>query len=123
STLLYDAPISLNVQSYAPRMNIRSKVNVDGTGIAWWSAGESAPLRYVAAGPPWSEPNLPALAPRLRSGAQLVAVRSATAGIPVSTGHVHPFVQGDIAFAHNGFLGKFRESTRRPLEQRLPDRL
>ena len=123
STLLYDPPRGLSEQAHSPREQIACRVNVDGTGVAWWHAGERMPLRYVTVRPPWSDPNLPALSRRLRSRIQLAAVRSATAGIPVGPSNVHPFEFNHHVFAHNGFLERFRDTTGRPLLQALPDHL
>jgi len=124
STLLFDAPHSLHEQAYRPREQTHGFVNVDGTGVAWWPSLERAdPLCYVSERPPWADPNLSRLAPRLEGALQIATVRSATEGIPVGPGNVHPFVHGRLAFAHNGFLGGFRECTGRPLLERLPDSL
>jgi gamma-glutamyl hercynylcysteine S-oxide hydrolase len=122
SLLLYDTPRSLEVQAYDPREQHSGHVNVDGTGVVWW-ADEPEPLRYVTDRSPWADANLPALAPRLRSGVQLAAVRSATPGIPAGPANVAPFTHGRVAAVHNGSIGGFLERTRRPLMQRLPDHL
>jgi len=123
SSLLSDPPHSLSHQARAPRQQRPGVVNVDGTGVAWWSPDAPEPLRYVSDGPPWSDANLPWLAPRLRSDVQLALVRSATTGIPYGTAFVSPFVHGRLACAHNGWVGRFREATARPLLARLPDHL
>ncbi len=136
STLLYDAPRSLEVQANAPREQLQGNVNVDGMGIAWWEpehprpSGQvserprwPAPLRYVSERPPWSDQNLPALAPRLLGRIQLAAVRSATPGMPFSPGAVAPFVRGALAAAHNGRIEAFRERMCRVLLERLPGHL
>lgn len=123
STLLYDPPRSLEVLAYDPREQRTGNVNVDGTGIAWWAEGEPQPLRYVTDRPPWSDPNLPSLAPRLTAGAQLAAVRGATPGIGYGPGCVAPFVHGTLAGAHNGYIRDFRTRVARPLLDLLPDRL
>ncbi|MGD8330628.1 MAG: class II glutamine amidotransferase [Acidobacteriota bacterium] len=106
-SLLYEAPHSLEVQAYRPREMLSGHVNVDGTGVVWWSSGERAPLRYVSAQPPWSDANLPGLAGRL-SGAPVVAVvRSQTPGMPAGVAAVHPFTYEGWAGAHNGYLREF----------------
>jgi glutamine amidotransferase len=121
--LLYDAPRSLEVQAYRPREQLSGYVNVDGTGVAWWDGFGSEPLRYVSERPPWSDPNLPGLARRLRGSLQLAAVRSATPGVPFGPATVAPFVHRGVAAAHNGYLGAFRQSVARQLLGRLPDHL
>lgn len=125
SALLYDPPHSLDHQSYAPQQMLRGHVNVDGTGVAWWPEGsrDGPPLRYVTERPPWSDANLPTLAPRIAATMQLSAVRSATPGVPFGPGNVAPFVHGALAGVHNGWLGRFRERTGRELTARLPDHL
>jgi len=110
STWLLDAPHSLEKQAYQPREMVSGTVNVDGTGIAWWPSPDAPAMRYLFDGPPWADPNLRHLTPRLVSGAQLGVVRSATPGIGHGIGHVQPFLDesSDTAFAHNGWLGGFR---------------
>ena len=122
STPLLDPPHSLAVQSQDPREQLHGRLNVDGTGVAWWEeAPGGAPLRYVTERTLWSDPNLAPLAPKLRGRIQIAAVRSATPGVPFGPGNVAPFVHGGLAGAHNGFLGRFREATGRALAARLPD--
>jgi len=99
---------SLERQAYRPKDMVRGHVNVDGTGLAWWPAAEAVPLRYVTGGPPWSDPNLRTLLPRLSAPSQLAAVRSASPGMGYGIEHVQPFVHGEIALVHNGWIGGFR---------------
>lgn len=121
STLVYDPPRGLETLAYDPREMQSGTVNVDGTGIAWWDGSGPEPLRYVTESTPWADPNLPRLAPRLRGNVQIAAVRSATPGIPFGAGAVAPFTHGRVAFAHNGWLGGFRDGVGRDLMSRLPD--
>ena len=120
STALFDAPHSLYEQAIRPREQLKGRVNVDGTGIAWWRPGEEQPLRYRTDGAPWADENLVSLAPRLAAPLQLAAVRSATPGMPYSVGNAAPFIWGPLAMAHNGWIGEFRTATMAPLLQRLP---
>lgn len=122
SALLSDPPHSLEHQSYAPTSLLNGHVNVDGTGVAWVDdAGQL--LRYVCAGPLWSDPNLPLLAPHLRARVQVAAVRSATPGIPFGAAFAAPFALHGLAFAHNGFIASYRERVMRPLLAALPEEL
>ncbi|NIR59052.1 MAG: hypothetical protein GWO02_05790, partial [Gammaproteobacteria bacterium] len=73
--------------------------------------------------PPWSDPNLPSLAPRWRARTLVATVRSATIGVPTAPGTVLPFEQDGIVGTHNGFLRKFRESTAARCLAKLPDDL
>lgn len=127
STLLTDSSHGLFEQAHSPRMQTYGKINVDGTGVAWWRQGDPDPLRYVFAGAPWADPNLPVLAPRLSGVLQIAAVRSATAGIPFGAGNVHPFLvpasegRPGLAMAHNGFLRGFRGPVGHALICDLPE--
>lgn len=126
SALLYDPPHALDHQAYAPREMLTGHVNVDGTGVVWWpepGGGGEEPLRYVTERPPWSDPNLPGLSRRLTASMALAAVRSASPDVPFGPGLVGPFVRGNVAGVHNGWLGRFRERTGRELAARLPEHL
>jgi len=109
ASLLYAPTHSLDEQAYRPREMVSGTVNVDGTGVAWWSGADPEPLRYVTTMPPWSDPNLPTLARRLCGAPILATVRSATPGIPVENGAVLPFVHETIAGSHNGYLERFSD--------------
>lgn len=118
---LFDPPRSLTALAKQPRELVRGTVNVDGTGVAWWPEAGEPPLRYATPRPPWSDPNLPGLAPRLTAPVHLAAVRSATPGIPFGAPAVAPFVAEGLAFAHNGWIDGFRGTVGRRLLERLPD--
>lgn len=123
SELLFDAPHGLESQAYRPRELVSGHVNVDGTGLVWWSDDPAVrdaarPLRYVTERPPWADGNLSDLG-RLSAPVQLAAVRSATPGMPFTPDAVGPFARGDWAFAHNGYLEDFRGSWQAPLMERL----
>jgi gamma-glutamyl hercynylcysteine S-oxide hydrolase len=128
SVLLSEPPWSLREQAWRARLpgpRGTNAVNVDGTGVVWWPAGEQRrpPLRYVTELPPWADPNLLGLAGRLRGAMQLALVRSATPGLPYGAWSVAPFVHGRLAVAHNGRVGGFRGVPGRQLLERLPDDL
>lgn len=120
SALLYDAPHALEDQAYRPRQQQHGNVNVDGTGAVWWRSGERDPLRYVTTSPPWSDPNLPALAPRMEGHTLLAAVRGATPGVGFGAGLVAPFLHDGVAFVHNGWIGGFRDGIGAELLRGLP---
>lgn len=120
---LLDAAHGLAVQSYAPRELQHGTVNVDGTGFAWWRDGDDLPLRYVTVRPPWADANLAALAPRLTGHTILGVVRGGTPGVGHGDDHVAPFVLGDLAVAHNGWVGGFRDGVAAGLLRALPDDL
>lgn len=123
STLLYDPPHALAHQAWAPREQQHGNVNVDGTAIVWWRPDDPAPLRYVTTATPWADPNLPTLAQRLTGHTVLAAVRGATPGIGFGPDMVAPFVQDGVAFAHNGWIGGFRDDVAPGLLRALPDDL
>ena len=109
AALLYEAPHSLEHQSYVPREMVSGHVNVDGTGVAWWQGGIAEPLRYVSERPPWSDPNLPSISPRLTGSPVLAVVRSQTPGMPAGVGSAHPFSHDRWAGSHNGYLEGFAD--------------
>ncbi len=107
SSVLYDPPHSLEHQAYLPREMLSGHVNVDGTGVAWWKAGDANPLLYVSELPPWSDPNLSRLAPKLEGSPILSVVRSATPGMPSGVAAAHPFTYEGWAGGHNGYITGF----------------
>lgn len=121
AALLYDPPHSLEHAAYEPKEMVTGNINVDGTGVAWWPDGSSQPLRYVTIDPPWSDPNLPSLASHLVGVPVLAAVRSATPGMPYGPANVAPFVDGDLAGCHNGWIGGFSEGQGRRLSLGLSE--
>ncbi|MDG6101601.1 ergothioneine biosynthesis protein EgtC [Dactylosporangium aurantiacum] len=104
SRLLFDPPHGLEHQSWAPRdMRGGGTINADGFGLGWFpSADLPQPVVYRSARPLWSDLALPALAAATTSGAVLAAVRSATAGMPVTESAAAPFHDGPWLFSHNG---------------------
>lgn len=121
SSLLFDPPHSLEKVAHSPRELLRGAVNVDGTGVAWWSGEDPEPMSYVSSQPPWSDPNLTGLSRRLSGSTIVAAVRSATPGIPFGTSNVAPFTGEGIAMVHNGWIGGFRDGLGRELLGRLTD--
>lgn len=121
SSVLYDPPHSLEQASHSPRELLDGSVNVDGTGVAWWEPGDPDPMRYVTTQPPWSDPNLAGLSRRLHGDTILAAVRSATPGIPFGPSNVAPFIAGEMAGVHNGWIGGFRQGVGRALVESLSD--
>ena len=111
-------PHSLLHQSWAPAdMRGGGTINADGFGIGWL-AGVVA-RRYRRDVPMWSDASLPDLAASISSGAILAAVRSATAGMPVTETACAPFVEGAVMFSHNGVVDGWPASVA-PLAQALP---
>ena len=122
SALLFDPPHSLHEQAYRPAEMVHGTVNVDGTGVAWWTGTDPTPLSYVTTASPWADPSLQSLAGRLGGRVMLAAVRSATPGIGISSEHVHPFTSGVLAGAHNGRIAGIKGAAGRDLVAELGDR-
>jgi glutamine amidotransferase len=108
--LLFTPGHGLVHQSWAPReMRGGGTINADGFGVGWYPAdggadGAGHPVRYRQPGPIWSDQALPGLAATTTSAAVLAAVRSATVGMPVTTGATAPFGEGRWLFSHNGVV-------------------
>jgi glutamine amidotransferase len=103
SAVLFDPPHSLAHQSWAPRdMRGGGTINADGFGVGWHTP--AGPVRYRRATPLWSDVTLPSLSAGLVTGAILAAVRSATAGMPVTETAAAPFATGKWLFSHNGVV-------------------
>jgi glutamine amidotransferase len=101
--LISEPPHSLVHQSWAPRdMRGGGTINADGFGIGWHTGGEV--VRYRRATPIWSDTTLPGLAASVTTTAMLAAVRSATAGMPVTETAAAPFGDGPWLFSHNGVV-------------------
>jgi gamma-glutamyl hercynylcysteine S-oxide hydrolase len=81
------------------------------------SAAEA--VRYRRASPMWSDAALAGLARVTTSGAILAAVRSATAGMPVTEGACAPFAGAGFLFSHNGRVMGWPGSVAK-LAERLP---
>jgi glutamine amidotransferase len=112
-TLLLDPPHSLVRQSWAPRRQVRVRMNADGFGVGWYVEGEAGPARYRRAVPAWTDQNLVELSRAVRTGAALATVRSATSGFPVHEGACAPFRSGPWLFSHNGRLFDWPDAVER----------
>jgi glutamine amidotransferase len=120
SRLLYDPPHSLVRQASAPRdMRAGGTINADGFGIGWYPGPDDQPRRYRGVQPMWTDPELPRLAADIAAGAVLAAVRSATAGMPVTHTACAPFTGDGWLFSLNGRIAGWPESVA-PLAGRLP---
>jgi glutamine amidotransferase len=108
--VLFHAPHSLLVQSYAPAdMRGGGSVNADGYGLGWYAEGPE-PLRLRRSAPLWTDGDLPALAGSVRSHAFMAAVRNGTTGMPVVEAANAPFTGGPFLFSHNGLVKGWPES-------------
>lgn len=84
-----------------------SRQHADGWGMAWYAPGDAP------ADPPRVERSTKCAAddPRFadvthaaQGDAGFVHLRWATPGLPIVTSNTHPFVHGQLAFAHNGAI-------------------
>ncbi len=104
--LLYAAPHSLHVQSWAPRHQRYGTVNADGFGVGWYpeAVGPEAeePLRYRRAMPIWGDASFADAARAIVSGCVVAAVRDATVGFGSEESGAQPFRADRLLFSHNG---------------------
>ena len=111
--LLYEAPHSLHVQSWAPRRQRHGTVNADGFGVGWYPTEERSaghpdasekpePLRYRRAMPIWGDASFADAARAISSGCVVAAVRDATVGFGSEESGAQPFRADRLLFSHNG---------------------
>jgi glutamine amidotransferase len=99
--LVLERPHGLLQQSWAPRRQAHGTVNADGWGIGFHTdQGQVARWRSVR--PLWQETAFPSVAPHLRAGSVVAAVRSATVGMPIEESACAPFLAGGWLVSHNG---------------------
>jgi gamma-glutamyl hercynylcysteine S-oxide hydrolase len=133
ASLMLEPPHGLLVQSYAPRRQKYGLMNADGWGAGFFTdadgrypsarAGErrgpggrplagndpGAPLvvrRWRSAAPLWGEASFASVAPVLRSGCVVAAVRSASKGMPIESTASAPFTDGQWLLSHNGLVDR-----------------
>ncbi|MFD3810997.1 ergothioneine biosynthesis protein EgtC [Rhodococcus sp. NPDC058639] len=100
--LLHRGPHSLIRQSFAPRdMRGGGTINADGFGVGWWR-DDGTFGRYRSASPIWSDPFVGEGLSGIRGGALMVALRSATEGMPVERSAAAPFGDARWGFSLNG---------------------
>lgn len=102
SSLVLDPEFGLEHQSYAPRRQRRGLMNADGWGVGLYVDDQPTPVRWRSARPLWGDASFASVAPVLRSGAVLAAVRSATPGMPMDESAAAPFTDGHWLLSHNG---------------------
>jgi glutamine amidotransferase len=121
--LLTLPPHSLERQAHAPRHQTPGRINADGWGVGWYDpAVRSAPARYRTATPMWADTAFAEVAPLVRSGTVVAAVRNASPGAPVEETGSSPFVAGDLLFTHNGYVDGFRGPLGVTLRRSLSER-
>lgn len=121
--VVLDPPFGLLRQSYAPREQRHGTVNADGFGVGWYAAEvRPEPARYRRGQPLWTDRSFASMAPVIRSGCVLAAVRSATHPFASDEAGAAPFTAGRWLFSHNGALDDFAEAAPE-LRAHLPARV
>jgi glutamine amidotransferase len=108
ASLVLEPPYGLLVQSYAPRRQKHGLMNADGWGVGFYSPDlpDGRPCRWRSAAPLWGDASFASVAPALRSGCVVAAVRSATVGMPIETSASPPFTDGRWLLSHNGLVDR-----------------
>ncbi len=106
AAVLLEPPHGLLRQSYAPRRQAHGTMNADGWGCGFYDATTGGPARWRAARPLWSDRSFASVAPHVRSGCVLGAVRSASAGMPLDETACAPFTGGGWLLSHNGVVDR-----------------
>ncbi|RIT64444.1 ergothioneine biosynthesis protein EgtC [Mycobacteroides abscessus] len=104
SSLMLEPPHGLVVQSYSPRRQKHGLVNADGWGAGFFAEGASR--RWRSARPLWGDASFVSVAPVLRSGCVVAAVRSASVGMPIEETAAAPFTDGTWLLSHNGIVDR-----------------
>jgi glutamine amidotransferase len=104
SSLILEPANGLLVQSYSPRRQKHGLLNADGWGVGFFDG--ATPRRWRSAAPLWGDASLASVAPALRSGCVVAAVRSATAGMPIEPSASAPFTDGEWLLSHNGIVDR-----------------
>lgn len=119
--LLYEPRNSIIHQSFDAR-EIEEPLNGDGFGVGWYATDcAPGPAVLVSVTPAWSNRNLKAIAPRIRSNCIFAHVRAASFG-DTSEANCHPFHFGPYLMMHNGSIEGF-EQIKRPLRRQLSDEI
>lgn len=116
ASLVLEPEHGLLRQSYQPRRQAHGLMNADGWGIGFFVPDQPEPVRWRSSRPLWAEPSFASVAPVLRSGAVLAAVRSATPGMPLEESAAAPFTDGRWLLSHNGVVDRAVLPARREAE-------
>src|SRR6201987_934317 len=104
SSLVLDPPHGLRVQSYAPRRQKYCLLNADGWGGGFFD--DATPRRWRSVARLWGDVSFGSVAPALRSGCVVAAVRSATVGMPIEASATAPFTDGHWLLSPNGVVDR-----------------
>ncbi|KUI05682.1 ergothioneine biosynthesis protein EgtC [Mycobacterium sp. IS-3022] len=108
ASLVLEPANGLLVQSYSPRRQKYGLMNADGWGVGFFSAdvADGTPRRWRSATPLWGDGSFASVAPALRSGCVVAAVRSASIGMPIEATASAPFTDGHWLLSHNGLVDR-----------------
>ncbi len=104
ASLVMEPANGLMVQSYSPRRQKHGLMNADGWGVGFFDNG--TPRRWRSAAPLWGDASFASVAPALRSGCIVAAVRSASVGMPIEPTAAAPFTDGRWLLSHNGLVDR-----------------
>lgn len=108
ASLVLEPANGLLVQSYAPRRQKHGLMNADGWGVGFFSSDvpDGTPRRWRSATPLWGDASFASMAPALRGGCIVAAVRSASIGMPIEATASAPFTDGTWLLSHNGLVDR-----------------
>lgn len=108
ASLVLEPANSLLVQSYSPRRQKHGLMNADGWGVGFFSSDvpDGTPRRWRSATPLWGDASFASMAPALRGGCIVAAVRSASIGMPIEATASAPFTDGTWLLSHNGLVDR-----------------
>jgi glutamine amidotransferase len=105
SSLVLEPAYGLRVQSYAPRRQKHGLMNADGWGVGFFDDAGIV-RRWRSSSPLWGDASFASVAPALRSGCVVAAVRSASIGMPIEPSASAPFTDGRWLLSHNGVVDR-----------------
>ncbi len=104
ASLVLEPANGLMVQSYSPRRQKHGLMNADGWGVGFFD--DDTPRRWRSAAPLWGDVSFASVAPALRSGCVVAAVRSASIGMPIEPSASAPFTDGRWLLSHTGLVDR-----------------
>ncbi len=106
ASLVLEPAYGLLVQSYSPRRQKHGLINADGWGVGFFDGEAGVARRWRSAAPLWGDASFASVAPALRSGCVVAAVRSASVGMPIEPSASAPFTDGRWLLSHNGLVDR-----------------
>jgi glutamine amidotransferase len=106
ASLVLEPAYGLLVQSYSPRRQKHGLMNADGWGVGFFDGEAGVARRWRSAAPLWGDASFASVAPALRSGCVVAAVRSASVGMPIEPSASAPFTDGRWLLSHNGLVDR-----------------